>query len=166
MNQFLNKNWIMKNALLLVTLISIAALGFAFISQYVFGLAPCELCIFQRIPYATVIVLGIIGLLIKKSPIPALCLALSGLAFFANTFIAAFHAGVEQKWWEGLSSCGGSFSVDNLEEMKNAIMNAPVTRCDEIAWQFMGISMAGYNVILCLALTIFTVYALQQNRKV
>lgn len=163
MKHLLNIDWYIQNALLITTGFSIFAMTFALTSQYAFGYAPCELCIYQRVPYICAILFGAIGIFAHQ---PKIGLALTSFAFFINTIIASFHVGVEQKWWEGLTSCGGNLSsAQSLEEMRNAIMNAPVTRCDEIAWQFMGISMAGYNVMLCLALALFALYAFTQQIK-
>jgi len=79
--------------------------------------------------------------------------ALASLAILAGAVVAGFHVGVEQQWWPGLASCGGVSEMPmTVEALKQQIMNAPVVRCDEVAWSLMGISMAGYNTLLSLAL--------------
>ena len=133
----------------LVLLVSVAALAFAFISQYGFDLHPCQLCIYQRWPFAITIVLGAAALLWRDHR--KLFLAAIALTFVANAGIAGFHVGVEQGWWQGLSGCSAETgTATSLEELRKQIMSAPIVRCDEIAWSLFGISMAGYNVLLCL----------------
>jgi disulfide bond formation protein DsbB len=154
-----------RNALLVTAIIGIVALKFAFISQYIFGYNPCELCLYQRWPFAIVIILGLSGFIYNTSLISQITLSLSALSFTINTMIAFFHVGVEQKWWDGLSSCSGNFSsTSSLEDIKNTILSAPLTRCDDVSWEFLGLSMATYNVLLCLTLTVYCVYVLIQKR--
>lgn len=71
----------------------------------------------------------------------------------AGAGIAGYHTGVEQGWWQGLAACSapdiGSLSSD---ELFDRIMSAPVARCDEIPWSFLGLSMAAWNGLLSLGL--------------
>ena len=135
--------------------ISAAALVAAFIAQFVFGLEPCVLCIYQRIPFAVVFMLGLF-LSFAPAAYPRWVLALSGLTFLAGAAIAGFHTGVEYHWWEGTNSCGINLEGKSFEEIKEQIMNAPRARCDEVAWSLFGISMAGYNALMSFALSLFT----------
>lgn len=130
----------------------------AFGAQHLGGLAPCELCIWQRWAYGGVIAAALLALLAARAPkAAALLLAIGGGAALAGGGIAIFHVGVEQHWWQGLTGCSGSaFSGDmTVEEFEAAILAAPSVRCDEIAWSFAGISMAGYNALYAAALAIF-----------
>lgn len=146
---------------------SAAMLAGAFYFQYVEGLEPCVLCIWQRVPYAVVIGLAAIGWLAAGAaprwvgPVAALC----ALAFLADAGIAGFHAGVEQGWWKGTESCTGTgFDATTVEELRAAILSAPSARCDEIAWQFLGLSMTVWNGIAALAFTIFSLSTLRAWR--
>jgi disulfide bond formation protein DsbB len=81
---------------------------------------------------------------------------LCGLLFLIGAGIAAFHVGVEQHWWAGTAECGGQASgARTVEQLQAMIEAAPVVRCDVVAWSLFGISMAGYNVMLSLALAAF-----------
>jgi len=138
-------------------LVSAAMLGTAFFFQYVGGLAPCKLCIYQRIPYGVVIGLGVVGALLARGgglSVPVRLLAAAcALAFFVDAGIAAFHAGVEQGWWEGTEACvGGNIDTSSIEAMRDAILNAPAVRCDEVAWSMFGISMAAWNGLAAFGL--------------
>lgn len=140
---------------LFVLLVGAISLGGALISQYVFGLYPCVLCIYQRWPHGIVIVLGLLTVLFGLSGKPkpaALILFLAALTFFVGSAIAFYHTGVEQKWWSGTDGCGfPKVETGDFESFKSALMNAPVVRCDEVPWSLLGISMAGYNFGLSLA---------------
>jgi disulfide bond formation protein DsbB len=63
-----------------------------------------------------------------------------------NAGIAAYHVGIEQDWWQGFSTCSSSSAGGDLDALRAEIMAAPVTRCDEATWFFLGLSMAGWNV--------------------
>jgi len=122
-----------------------ATLGMAFLAQYGFGLAPCELCIWQRWPYAAAILLGLAAWKLERAR-PAL-LGLVALAFMATAAVGVFHFGVEQKWWPGLSGCSGGNTATSIEALRAQILAAPVVRCDDIAFSFLGLSMAGWNAL-------------------
>lgn len=129
--------------------ILLTALGF----QYLGGLAPCALCIWQRWPYVAAIVLGGAALAASGRTRGVLT-ALAGIALLAGTGIAAFHVGVEQHWWPGLASCGGGidYSSGSIDDLRARLMAAPVVSCDTVAWSFLGLSMAGWNFLLSLGL--------------
>jgi disulfide bond formation protein DsbB len=136
----------------LVVVVGVFALAAAFAFQYIGGLAPCILCIWQRYPYGVVLALGVIAFLLAGKPQAARALiALAGLVFLADAAIAAFHVGVEQKWWAGTAECGGNLAAGvSAEDLKAQLLAAPVVRCDEVAWSLFGISMAGYNFLIAL----------------
>lgn len=130
-------------------LLLLGALAF----QYIGGLRPCVLCIYQRWPHGIVIALGVIGLMPGLDPTARRALVvLMGMVLIAGAGIALYHVGVEQKIFAGTESCvGGSISsAATLAEARARLLNAPVVRCDEIAWSMLGISMAGYNALISL----------------
>ena len=138
---------------------SVLALAGAFTAQYVFDLAPCKLCIWQRWPFAIAIVLGLLALALSKSK-PVLSVAAigaSGLTFLANAGIAVFHTGVERKWWAGLQGCSAPDLSGSVDDLLARIQNSNGARCDEIPWAdpILGLSMANYNIVYCLLLAVF-----------
>ena len=153
--------------LMLLASISIFTLSFALISQYGFGLYPCEFCLYQRIPYAVVIVLAFFGIMATKMMGPqygAFNITLCGIALLINCGLAFYHLGIEQQWW--ISGCSTpDFSGMSMDEISTALNNAPNVRCDEIAWQLFGISMAGYNIIICLFLGVYSLIASHTVKK-
>lgn len=145
---------------------ALIALCIAWLAQYGFGLAPCELCYWQRYGYWAAIALGVVAILQPaRSARRRVALWLLALAFVATAGIALFHVGVEQKWWQGTSACVGQITQGmSAEELEQAIMNAPVVRCDEPAWTMFGISMAGYGLIYALILAAFTARGALRSR--
>lgn len=137
----------------------------AFAFQYLGGLAPCQLCLWQRWPHAAAIAIGLLALLITRGALGRLLPLLGALAALATAAIGAFHVGVEQKWWEGLASCtAGSISGISTADLLNPDVNVgAVVRCDEIAWAMFGISMAGWNVILSALLALIWVAAYRRS---
>lgn len=130
---------------------SAALLLGALVFQYL-GYAPCQVCIWQRWPHGLAIALAFICL-IKPN---VWLMRLAGLIILAGAGIALYHVGVEQSWWEGPQSCsaGGGTSDLSTSDLLDKLLEAPVVRCDEIAWSLFGISMAGWNGLASLVLTL------------
>lgn len=141
--------------------ISAGALGAAFIAQYAFGLAPCELCIYQRIPYAVIVALGLLGAFASPKYTRALLIGIAG-ALAIECAMAVFHVGVEQKWWAGLDTCNINVQGASVDDIRERILNAPRALCSDVAWSLFGISMAGYNALLSLGLFVATTLHLKR----
>jgi disulfide bond formation protein DsbB len=141
-----------------VLLFSLAALAAVFTAQYGFGLRPCELCLTQRVPYFVVIAIALAGLGLKlEAKGMRIVLALCALAFAIDAGIALYHVGVEQHWWAGPRACtAGSGTVTSVEDLA-AMLQKPidVPQCDQPAWLLAGISMAGYNLLACVIMSVF-----------
>lgn len=143
-------------------LLAFAALGSAalllgaFAFQHLGGLAPCKLCIWQRWPHAAAVAIGILAILTGRFQLAWL----GALAALTTAGIGLYHAGVEQAWWQGPTTCTSS-GIGGLspDDLMNQIMNAPLVRCDEIPWQMLGVSMAGWNMIFSAALAIVWIMA-------
>jgi disulfide bond formation protein DsbB len=137
----------------IVALAGAAILGSALAFQYLGGLAPCELCYWQRYPFWVAIPAGAAAYAMPGLR-PAL-LALAGLALAAGAGIAVFHVGVEQLWWQGTQACGAHAPAGSIEELRARLLAAPVVRCDAPQWALLGVTMAGYNVLLSGGLAVF-----------
>lgn len=139
----------MMRLVLLATLGSAALLLGAFGFQYLGDMPPCKLCLWQRWPHATAVVIGLA--IMATGEVKAAWLG--AVAAFSTAAIALYHVGVEQGWWEGPTSCtSSSVSGMSAQDLMNQILAAPIVRCDEVAWQLAGISMAGWNAIASLIL--------------
>ena len=148
--------------ILIATLGSAAMLAGAFAFQYIGGMAPCQLCLWQRWPHAAAVLIGAVALATGWRGMAWL----GALAALITAGIGVFHVGVEQGWWEGLASCtAGSIAGISAADLLNPSVDvaAPV-RCDAIAWAMLGISMAGWNALVSLGLAgVWTAAALRRN---
>jgi disulfide bond formation protein DsbB len=134
-----------------VLTVSALVLGAALLSQYWGGLAPCELCLLQRWPWAVAITVSLVALFAGARPaLPWLALFLA-VVFAAGVVFAFYHVGVEQKWFAGPTACtanaGGAMT---LEEMKQQILATAPVLCDQVQWSLIGVSLAGWNLLASL----------------
>jgi disulfide bond formation protein DsbB len=138
-----------------VAIIAVASamLGFALVSQFVYGLQPCELCLLQRWPWVGAALFGLAAaIFVRNKFAQAVLLLVAGLILVANSGVAGFHVGVEQGWWKGPVSCsgGGLPSGASVEELRAYLLAAPTVSCSDIVWSLFGLSMAGYNMLISL----------------
>lgn len=122
--------------------------GGALVSQFGFGLHPCEMCYWQRWPHQAAIVLALLALLLRSNDKAMRALTLlAAIAIAISGAIGVFHAGVEYGFWEGITTCAtGNAGPVTLD----SIMNAPLIRCDAVQWSLFGVSLAGFNAIFSL----------------
>ena len=129
----------------------LALLGGALGSQYLGGLVPCEMCYWQRWPHAAAIGLAALAFTAPAASQRSRTLTLlAALAIAISGSIGVYHAGVELGIFKGLTTCMSLASGASTAELLNSIMNAPLVRCDQVQFAFLGISMAGWNAILSL----------------
>ena len=138
-------------ARLLALLLPLALLGGALGSQYLGGLHPCEMCMWQRWPHAIAIVLALRAFSSPAESTPSRALVLlAALAIAVSGCIGVYHAGVEAKIFAGFTQCTATGKGLSPSELLQEISHAPLVRCDEVQFRFLGISMAGWNAILSL----------------
>ena len=131
------------------------------------GYAPCAMCIWQRYPHAIAIALG--AFLMVGLPILLLLMA-GAAAAFTTAGIGIFHTGVERGWWEGPTACKGSgLDMSNLTgaDLLPSASSAPSTlvMCDEVAWEFLSLSMASWNALWSLVLAGIWIMAFAKARR-
>ena len=155
----------MLNSRIAAPLVALAAplllYGGALVSQYGFGLHPCEMCYWQRWPHQAAIVLALLALVLRRNDgaMRALTL-LAAVAIAISGLIGVFHAGVEYGWWEGLTTCSTSASGPvTLDD----IMAAPIIRCDVPQWTLGPISLAGFNAIFSVGAAAFILTLLRRR---
>jgi disulfide bond formation protein DsbB len=137
--------------------ISLATLVGAWFFQFVLKLSPCPLCLEQRIPYYVVIPLSLLvavaALLRAPRGVVAAGFAAVLIAILCSAALGAYHAGVEWRFWAGPSDCSGPMTDFTAKgPLLDQLRSIRVVRCDEAAWRFLGLSLAGYNVLISLAL--------------
>jgi disulfide bond formation protein DsbB len=135
----------------LALLVPAALLAGAYGSQYWGGLHPCQLCWCQRYAHFGALAFAMLALLASRLPDRGRSLVwLAALAIAASGATAFYHAGVELKYFEGFTQCTSHSAGQTVEELLESVMAAPLVRCDQVQWSFLGISMAGWNAILSL----------------
>jgi disulfide bond formation protein DsbB len=139
-------------ARLIALLLPLALLGGALGSQYLGGLHPCEMCYWQRWPHAAAIVLAALAFTAPGDSSRSRALTLlAALAIAVSGAIGVYHAGVEAKIFEGFTQCTATATKGlSTAELLKQLTHAPLVRCDEVQFRFLGVSMAGWNAILSL----------------
>ena len=157
------------SAALAIAVIAAATLAGAWFFQLVLDIRPCPLCLEQRYAYYLAIPLGALLAFAAARDTPRSVL-LAGLAILAaaalgNTWLGAWHAGVEWKWWQGPTDCSGPLvnlgSAGNLLERLDTVK---VIRCDEVQWRFLGLSLAAWNALISLPAAAVTAFLLLKGR--
>jgi len=151
--RFVARHW------LFVALLASAAMLAAAHAFETFGhLSPCELCLHEREVYWVAMAVAAIGLALKYTRLslnPRGAMAILAFIFLGGAVLAAYHAGAEWKFWPGPASCSGGARVtaaDMAKFLSGGPMHAP--KCDEAAWIFLGVSMAGWNALISLGLAL------------
>jgi disulfide bond formation protein DsbB len=145
-------------AAIVIAVVGAAALVGAWFFQYGLGMRPCPLCLEQRIAYYFAIPLAamiILGVAYGAKPrILMLALLAIALGMLWNAGLGSYHAGVEWKWWPGPRECSGGPDFSTGGNILDRLNNIRIVRCDEPAWRdpVFGLSLAGYNVLISLAL--------------
>jgi disulfide bond formation protein DsbB len=157
-------------AALAISVIAAVTLMGAWFFQLVLDIRPCPLCLEQRYAYYLAVPLGALVAWAAAKHAPRAVLvagfALLALAALANAYLGAYHAGVEWGFWQGPTECSGPVLdlgragslFDNLDKVK-------VIRCDEVQWRFLGLSLAGYNVLISLAVAALAAWGISKSTR-
>jgi disulfide bond formation protein DsbB len=141
-------------ACLLLALISAAILLGALALQYLGGLPPCRLCIWQRWPYVILIVAGLVGWRVYSRA----ALWLAALVLLVGAGLAGYHIGIEQGWWALPAGCVAGQGAESVADLKRMLAEAPPA-CDQVGFTLLGLSLAGWNLVASLALAAFALAA-------
>ena len=141
-------------ACLLLALASAAILLAALALQYLGGLPPCPLCIWQRWPYVALIALGLAGWRWR----PRAMLGVATMVLLGGAGLAVYHVGIEQGWWALPGGCVAGQSAESVEELKRLLAEAPPA-CDQVSFTLLGLTLAGWNLLASLLLAAFTLAA-------
>lgn len=136
-----------------VLVASAAVLGAVLLSQYWGGLAPCELCLAERWPWAVAIVIAFVATMVGSRPALPWVALLLGAVFAVGSALAFYHVGVERHWFAGPSACTAPpGAATTLAALKAQLLHEQPVRCDEPAWSLWGISLAGWNLVASVAM--------------
>ena len=138
-------------ARLIAFLLPLTLLAGAYGSQYFGGLYPCEMCWWQRYAHFAALVFAIPAFFFPdRSGMSRMLVVLAALAIAVSGAIGVYHAGVEAKIFEGFTQCTAEMKSSSTAELLKQITHAPLVRCDEVQFRFLGITLAGWNAILSL----------------
>ena len=142
-------------AALAVGLIALATLAGAWFFQLVLDIRPCPLCLEQRYAYYLAIPLAVLVAIAAARDAPrglvVAGLVVLALAALANAVLGGYHAGVEWTFWQGPTDCSGPVvDLGKAGSLLERLDTVKVIRCDEVQWRFLGLSLAGYNVLISL----------------
>jgi disulfide bond formation protein DsbB len=157
-------------AALAIAFIAADTLAGAWFFQLVLDIRPCPLCLEQR--YAYYLIFPLAALLavatVKRAP-PPLLLAGFGivvLAALANAWLGGYHAGVEWKFWQGPTDCSGPIAdLGSAGTLLQRLDTVKVIRCDEVQWRFLGLSLAGYNVLISLLMAAIATWGMASAKR-
>ena len=149
-----NFQFIRKNTENLLIIISFCILVSTLLIEYIFNFPPCKLCVYQRIPYLLIIILGIGLIFLKKNKEFLLIFIVLQIV---NFFIGFFHSLVERGVVEYEMSCTSSGSdIQTIEELRNFLEKVPIAKCNEILFSIMGLSLANFNLLVSVLLITWT----------
>ena len=157
-------------AALAIAAIAAATLAGAWFFQLVLDIRPCPLCLEQRYAYYLAIPLGALTALVAGGNAPRRVL-LAGLAVLAaatlgNAVLGTYHAGVEWHFWQGPTDCTGPIgNLGSAGSLLERLDTVKVIRCDEVQWRFLGLSLAGYNVLISLAMAAVAAWGIRASIK-
>jgi len=146
-----------------VALIGLATVAGFFFFQYGLGLRPCPLCLEQRIAYYVSVPLAVLLMLGlgygASRRVLLLGFAAIAAAMLWNTGLAAYHAGIEWKWWPGPAECSGPLDrFGSAQDLLQSLNNISLVRCDEAAWRLLGLSLAGWDVLISFVLALIALW--------
>ncbi len=148
--------------LIFSAVVSAAMLGVAHGFETFGHLAPCELCLHQREGYWIALAVALIGVAAAKlrTSAPQIFALLLGLIFLGEAGLAAYHAGVEWHWWAGPATCTGGHGVVTSSDMLALLkgVRVKVVQCDQAAWRFLSLSMAGWNALAAFGLGLASLF--------
>ena len=141
----------------------------AWFFQLVLDIRPCPLCLEQRYAYYVAVPLaGLVAFGASRGVSRGVLiagLAILVLALFANAGLGAYHAGVEWGFWQGPTDCSGPIvDFGNTGNLLDSLNKVKVIRCDEVQWRFLGLSLAGYNVLISLGLAAVAAWGVAKAR--
>ena len=157
-------------AALAIAAIAAATLAGAWFFQLVLDIRPCPLCLEQRYAYYLAVPLALLVAFVasRDAPRPVLLagLGLLLLAALANAWLGGYHAGVEWKFWQGPTDCSGPIvDLGSAGTLLQRLDTVKVIRCDEVQWRFLGLSLAGYNVLISLAMAAIAVWGIVSAKR-
>jgi disulfide bond formation protein DsbB len=155
-----------RSLLVAVVLVSLAALAAAFAGQYLFGLEPCILCLYERIPWAVAALIAGLGVIGWAGWQASWSVLLCAVVLAAGAALAFYHVGVEQHWWGSVAGCVGEpIGGLTLDDLRPEALARQLKPCDRVDWRLFGLSLAGYNAIISMLVSLVCLASLVANAR-
>jgi disulfide bond formation protein DsbB len=153
-----------------IGLIAAAALAGAWFFQLVLDIKPCPLCLEQRYAYYLAVPLAALLAIAaaRQAPRGVLVagLLLLALAALGNAGLGIYHAGVEWHFWQGPTDCSGPVTdLGSAGSLLSRLDTVKVIRCDEVQFRFLGLSLAGYSVLISLLMAAIAGWGIAKTAK-
>ncbi len=157
-------------AALLIAAVAVATLAGAWFFELVLDIRPCPLCLEQRYAYYLAVPLALLTAFAaaRGAPRPLLLagFAVLLLASLANAWLGGYHAGVEWKFWPGPTDCSGPVvDLGSAGTLLQRLDTVKVIRCDEVQWRFLGLSLAGYNLLISLLMAVLALFGIVAAKR-
>jgi disulfide bond formation protein DsbB len=157
-------------AALAIAAVAAATLAGAWFFELVLDIRPCPLCLEQRYAYylAVPLGLGVAFVASRGAPRPVLLagFAVLLLAALANAWLGGYHAGVEWQFWQGPTDCSGPIAdLGSAGTLLQRLDSVKVIRCDEVQWRVLGLSLAGYHVLISLAMAAIAAWGIVAAKR-
>ena len=157
-------------AALAIAAVAAATLAGAWFFELVLDIRPCPLCLEQRYAYYLAAPLALLIAFAAARGAPRTMLlagfAVLLLAALANAWLGGYHAGVEWKFWAGPNDCSGPVvDLGNAGTLFQRLDTVKVVRCDEVQWRFLGLSLAGYNVLISLSMALIALWGIVSAKR-
>lgn len=152
----------------MIAVFAATALGLALMSQYLGGLVPCEMCVWQRWPWVVAGCAAMVAALARTPDrVAEAAMVAVGVGFAVGIGLSGYHVGLEQGWWAASAGCGGGGTAATLDDLRRQVMAAPVVRCTDVPFHVLGLSLAGMNVLAStagLGVAVWTLGAFNRGR--
>ncbi len=150
------KNISSRSFLSFLILFSVGVLGLAYILEHYYGFQPCQMCLYEQKIFMVTGALSLLSLLLLPVRWQYYAVIVLGFVFLGGTLIAGYHVAIQQHWVDLPAFCSSQdFSAfDSVEALKEQMLKTPLVRCDQITWSLFGLSLAAYNIIICLILAL------------
>lgn len=149
-------------ALFLISVFCALVLITAWIMEHVFGIQACQLCYYERYVYMAAGVVALLGGVLNRK----VCLGTLSLIFLFGFGLSFYHVGIQQGWFDLPSFCQTAIFDPNasIEDLRAQLLGTPMITCNVVSWDLFGISLAGYNALASLILSVLTFGLYRKNR--
>lgn len=150
------KNKPSEKILLGFSLLCVGILVVAYIMEHVFGILPCQMCLYERNVFMAVGTLSFLSFFLVPARFHPFIVIILGFVFMGGSLLAGYHVAVQQHWVNLPTFCiSNDFGdFDSVESLRDQMLKTPLVRCDQVNWSLFGLSLAAYNTILCFFLAI------------